>query len=74
MVHATQTENRIAYACRPTNEDSLATFLVDRNDDHFLNRDIIILEKSVALATFFIPDAIDATNSFWLIAYHEECL
>ena len=73
MVHATQTENRTEYACRPTNKDSLATFLVDRNDDHFLNRDIIILEKSVALATFFIPDAIDATNSFWLIVYHEEC-
>ena len=72
MVNATQTENRTAYACRPTNEDSLATFLVDRNDYHFFNRDIIILEKSVALATFFIPDAIDATNSFWLIVYHEE--
>ena len=73
MVNATQTENRTEFACRPTNEDSLATSLVDRNDDHFFNRDIIILEKSVALATFFIPDAIDATNSFWLIVYHEEC-
>ena len=70
MVNATQTENRTEYACRPTNEDSLAAFLVDRNDYHFFNRDI--LEKNMALATFFIPDAIDATNSFWLITYHEE--
>ena len=44
MVNATQTENRTAYACRPTNENSLAAFLVDRNDYHFFNRDF--LEKN----------------------------
>ena len=60
MVNATQTENRTEYACRPTNEDSLAAFLVDRNDYHFFYHDI--LEKNVALASFFFPDAIDATN------------
>ena len=32
MVHAEQPENRAAYAFWPTNEKSLATFLVDRND------------------------------------------
>ena len=51
MVNATQTENRTAYACRPTNEDSLAAFLVDRNDYHFFNRDI--LEKNEKLSQLF---------------------
>ena len=66
MVNATQTENRTAYACRPTNEDSLAAFLVDRNDYHFFNRDIVENgEKPLQL--FSHPDAnhaIDATISF----------
>ena len=52
MVNATQTENRTAYACRPTNEDSIAAFLVDRNDYHFFNCDIVEKPKE-ALATFF---------------------
>ena len=51
MVNATQTENQTEYACRPTNEDSLAAFLVDRNDYHFFNRDI--LEKNEKLSQLF---------------------
>ena len=51
MVNATQTENRTAYAYRPTNEDSLAVFLVDLNDCHFFNRDI--LEKIEELSQLF---------------------
>ena len=51
MVNATQTENRTEYACRPTNEDSLVTFLFDRNDYHFFNRDI--LEKNEKLSQLF---------------------
>ena len=70
MADAKQPENRIAYACWPTNENSFATFLVDRNDYHCFNHDI--LEKP--LQRFSHPDAIDAKISFWLIVYHhEEC-
>ena len=32
MVHAEQPENRAGNAFKPTNEKSLASFLVDRND------------------------------------------
>ena len=51
MVNATQTENRTEYACRPTNEDSLAAFLVDLKDYHFFKRDI--LQKNVKLSQLF---------------------
>ena len=74
MVHAEPPENRIVYAFRPTNEKQFATFLVDRNDYHFFNRDIVENEEK-QLNLFSHPDAnhaIHATTSFWLIVYHEE--
>ena len=65
MVNAKQPENRTAYACKPTNENWFATFLVDRNDFHCFNHDIV--EKR--LKRFSNPDAINAKFSFWLIVY-----
>ena len=40
MVRAEEPEKRTAYAFRPTNEKLFATFLVDRNDQHFFAQDV----------------------------------
>ena len=58
MIHVEKLENRRAYAFWPTNEKPLATFLVDRNDEHFFDSDI--LEKQMAV--FFHADANHAFN------------
>ena len=65
-------KNQTAYACWPTNENSLAAFLVDRNDYRFFNREI--LEKPSQL--FSHSSAIDATNPFLVdrfIYHHLDC-
>ena len=58
MIHVEKPENRPTYVFCPTNKRPLATFLIDRNDEHFLDSDI--LEKPIPV--FFHPDASHAFN------------
>ena len=67
MVNATQTENRTEYACRPTNEDSLAAFLVDRNDYHFFNRDIFEKNKKLSQLLSLQMQSMRQIHFGWLL-------